>query len=147
MRKKGLSEVIVRAVMSLYDGAKTRVTVGSAYSEEFEVNVGVHQGSVLSPLLFAIVVDVITENARRGVVNELLYADDLVIMSEDMEDLKERFWNWKNALESKGLTLSLPRSSIDDLVFSMFPSNFVKLSYKINLIKNRFVTLFFIRFS
>ena len=84
MRKKGLSEVIVRAVMSLYDGAKTRVRVGSAYSEEFEVKVGVHQGSVLSPLLFAIVVDVITENARRGVVNELLYADDLVIMSEDM---------------------------------------------------------------
>ena len=91
MRKKGLSEVIVREVMSLYDGAKTRVRVGSAYSEEFEVKVGVHQGSVLSPLLFAIVVDVITENARRGVVNELLYADDLAIMSEDMEDLKERF--------------------------------------------------------
>ena len=91
MRKKGLSEVIVRAGMSLYDGGKTRVRVGSAYSEKFEVKVGVHQGSVLSPLLFAIVVDVITENARRGVVNELLYADDLVIMSEDMEDLKERF--------------------------------------------------------
>ena len=40
MRKKGLLEVIVRAVMSLYDGAKTRVTVGSAYSVEFEVKVG-----------------------------------------------------------------------------------------------------------
>ena len=45
------------------------------------------------------------------------------------------------------LTLSLPRSSIDDLVFSVFTSNFVKLSYKISLLKNRFVTLFFIRFS
>ena len=56
MRKKGLSKVIVRAVMSLYDGAKTRVRVGSAYSEEFEVKLGVHQGSVLSSLLFAIVV-------------------------------------------------------------------------------------------
>ena len=31
--------------------------------------------------LFAIVVDVITENARRGSANELLYADDFVIMS------------------------------------------------------------------
>ena len=45
------------------------------------------------------------------------------------------------------LTLSLPRSSIDDLVFSVFLSNFFKLSYKISLMKNRFVTLFFIRFS
>ena len=103
MRKKGLSEIIVRAVKSLYDCAKTRVGVGSAYSKEFQVKVGVHQGSVLSPLLFVIVVDVVTENARRGVVNELLYADDVVIMRKTMEDLKERFWNWKAALESKGL--------------------------------------------
>ena len=53
MRKKGLSEVMVMvpAVISLYDDAKTRVRVGSAYSKEFEVKVGVHQGSVLSPLL------------------------------------------------------------------------------------------------
>ena len=87
--------------MSLYDGAKTKVRMGSAYSEEFEVKVGVHQEYVLSPLLFAIVADVITENARRGVVNELLYADDLVIMSKDMEHLKERFWNWKDALRVK----------------------------------------------
>ena len=76
MRKKGISEEIVREVMNLYDGAKTRVRVGCAYSEEFEVKVGVHRGSVLSSLLFAIAVDVITENARRGVINELLYADD-----------------------------------------------------------------------
>ena len=40
-------------------------------------------------------VDVITENARRGVVNKLLYAEDLVLMSKTMEDLKKRFWNWK----------------------------------------------------
>ena len=45
------------------------------------------------------------------------------------------------------LTLSLPRSSTDDLGFSVFTSNFFKLSYKISLLKNRFVTLFFIRFS
>ena len=83
---------MVRAVLSLYDGVKTRVRVGSAYSEEFEVKVVVYQGSVLSPLSLAIIVDVITENAR-GVVNELLYADDLVLMGEDMEDLKEKFWN------------------------------------------------------
>ena len=77
--------------MNLYDGAKTRVRMGSAYSEEFKIKVGVHQGSVLSPLLCAIIVDVISENATMGVVNELLYADDLVIMTESMEDLKERF--------------------------------------------------------
>ena len=112
MRKKGLSDVMARAVMSLYDGAKTRVRVGSAYFEEFEVKVGVHQGSVLTPLLFAIVVDVITENARRGVMNELTYADDLVIMSETMEDLKERFWNGKDVLESKDLKVNTRKTKV-----------------------------------
>ena len=112
MRKKGLSEVIVRAVMGLYNGVKTRVRVGSSYSEEFEVKVGVHQASVLSPLLFAIVVDVISENEERGVVNELLYSDDLILMSETMEDLKERFWNWKDALESKGLKVNTRKTKL-----------------------------------
>ena len=41
MRKKNLSKVMVWAVMSLYDGAKKRVRVGSSYLEEFEVKVGV----------------------------------------------------------------------------------------------------------
>ena len=49
MRKKGIPEAMVMAVMSLYEGAKTRVRVGLVLSEEFGVKVGVHQGSVFSP--------------------------------------------------------------------------------------------------
>ena len=56
---------------------------------------------MLSPLLFAIVVDFVTESARRGLVNESLYADNLVLMSETMKELREKFWNWKDALERK----------------------------------------------
>ena len=47
----------------------------------------------LQPLLFAIVVNVVAENARRDVVNELLYADGLVLMSETIKDLNKKFWN------------------------------------------------------
>ena len=56
MRKKGIPDVLVRSVMSLYDGAKTRVRVDSELSEEFEVKVRMHQGSVLSYFPFAVVV-------------------------------------------------------------------------------------------
>ena len=34
--------------------------------------------------------DVITENAK-GLMNEILYADDLVLISESMENLREKF--------------------------------------------------------
>ena len=43
MRRRGIPEGMVRAVMSLYEGAKTRVRVGLELSKEFEVRVGVHQ--------------------------------------------------------------------------------------------------------
>ena len=52
-----------------------------------EVNVGVHQGSVLSPLLFTIVVDVVTNVMIEGTLQEILYADDLLLIAETMEEL------------------------------------------------------------
>ena len=70
--------------MSLHRGAKTIVGVRSELSKEFLLQVGVHQGSVLSPLLFAIAVDAITENA-------VLYADDLVLMSASIEHFRKKF--------------------------------------------------------
>ena len=74
--------MLVQAVMSLYEGSRTKDRVGSGTSEEFWVRVGVHQGSVLSPLIFVNVVDVVTEHAREGLLNEISYADDLVLISE-----------------------------------------------------------------
>ena len=51
MRKKGISETTVSSVISLYEGAKTRVRVDSELSEELEAEVGMYQGSVLSPFI------------------------------------------------------------------------------------------------
>ena len=55
LRKLGVDEWIVRLVQGMYSSARSRVHVGEGYCEEFEVKVGVHQGSVLSLLLFIIV--------------------------------------------------------------------------------------------
>ena len=92
--------------------AMTRVRVGTGLSDKFSVKVGVHQGSVLSPLLFAVVVDVVTENAREGLLNEILYADDLVLVSESMEDLRTKFEKWRKAFESKGMKVNLGKTKL-----------------------------------
>ena len=65
----------MRAVMSLYKRAKV----------EFEVELGVTQGTVLSPLFFGIMVDVVTESLRDGLLTQILHADDLVLMNERLE--------------------------------------------------------------
>ena len=48
--------------------------------EELWVLVGVHQGNVLSPLVFAIAVGVIMVYEKEGLMSEILCADDLVLM-------------------------------------------------------------------
>ena len=57
LRKLGVEEWIVQLVQGMYANARS---VGEGYSEEFEVKVGVHQGSVLSPLLFIIVLEALS---------------------------------------------------------------------------------------
>ena len=86
LRKKRLPEVLKKAVMSLYEGSRTKVRVGLGLLEKFGVRVIVHQGSVISPLIFAIVIDAVTEQVKKGILNEILYANDLVLMSENLED-------------------------------------------------------------
>ena len=98
--------------MSVYEGSKMKVKVGSEFSKKFYVVVGVHQGSVLSPLLFAIMVGVVTENARECLMKEVLYADDLVLISEMIEGLKERFLKWRSGLESKGLKVNCEKMKV-----------------------------------
>ena len=59
-------------------------------SKAFSVRVGRHQGSVLSPLLFIIVLEALSREFKEGLPMELLYADDLVLMAESEELLLEK---------------------------------------------------------
>ena len=72
MKKKCSPEILVKTVMSVYEGAETKVRFGSGLSEEFSVKVGVHQGSVLSSLLFGMVIYEVTENARKGWMKQIV---------------------------------------------------------------------------
>ena len=51
-------------------------------------------------LFFAILEDVVTELAKDRVLSELLYADDIVLMSETIEGLSNTFLRWKEAFEN-----------------------------------------------
>ena len=59
MRKLKIDEWLVRIVQSMYKEVRSRMRAGDEYSNSFDVRVGVHQGSVLNPLLFVIVLEAI----------------------------------------------------------------------------------------
>ena len=70
---------------------KTSVKIDCKQAKEFEVKVGVHQGSVLSPLLFTMVMEKTTEDVRKGGVKEVLYADDLVLLGDSWKKVEKRY--------------------------------------------------------
>ena len=59
------SECYVRIIKDMYDGATTTGRSAAGLAEEFKVGVGLHQGSALSPFLFAIIMDKLTEDIRK----------------------------------------------------------------------------------
>ena len=90
----------------MYDGATTTVRSAARLTEEFEVGVGLHQGSALSPFLFAIIMDKLTEDIRKDAPWDMLFADDIVLSSQSHRELEHDLEIWRNALERRGLKVS-----------------------------------------
>ena len=76
-KANGCLEKMVRVITSLYKRCRTKVVCAAGESEYLNIQVGLHQGSALSPFSFAIVVDTVANSVKRGQPEELLYADDL----------------------------------------------------------------------
>jgi len=112
MRKLGVEEWLVSAVMSMYRGAKTVVRTVYDNSSGFEVKVGMHQGSALSPLLFVIVMEAISREFRVALRWELLYADESVVIAETEEDLIKRLNEWNNNVENRGMRVDMNKTKV-----------------------------------
>ena len=112
LRSLGVEEWAVRVIQAMYANARSRVRVNGEYSEEFGVGVGVHQGSVLSPLLFIIVLEALSREFRTGVPWELLFADDLVVIADTLEGCIAKLRAWKSSMERKGLRVNMKKTKI-----------------------------------
>ena len=112
LRRVGVEEWIINVIKSMYEGGTTSVRMNGEESENFEVKVGVHQGSVLSPILFNIVMQAIAENVKNGLPWELLYADDLVLMAESKAELEKRLLEWIMRLKEKGLRVNIDKTKV-----------------------------------
>src|SRR6218665_1843395 len=103
----------------MYVDAKTAVRIGTGTTGGFEIRVGVHQGSCLSPLLFIIVMDAVSEHIDREVPWGMLYADDLALAEQTETGMQNRFGDWQRTLECKGLKVNINKT--ETMVCSKVP--------------------------
>ncbi|KAK3509103.1 hypothetical protein QTP70_020311 [Hemibagrus guttatus] len=106
MRKSGVAEKYVRVVQDMYERSRTVVRCAVGQTEEFKVEVGLHQVSALSPFLFAIVMVQLSEEVRQESPWTMMFADDIVICSESGEQVEENLERWRFALERRGMKVS-----------------------------------------
>jgi exonuclease III len=116
LRKQGVNEQLVKAVQVLYKDSKSAVRImtnaGAKVGQHFEVSAGVHQGSVLSPLLFICVMEEATKLIRKGAPWEMLFADDLAITAEDQGELEQQLEKWKESFEAIGLRVNVAKTKV-----------------------------------
>jgi hypothetical protein len=65
----------------MYDNVVTSVQTSDGDTNDFLINIGLHQGLALSPYLFALVTDEVTRDIQGGIPWCMLFADDVVLVN------------------------------------------------------------------
>ena len=94
----GYQPSVIASLQSLFDHNTAQLVINQQRSTPFGQPAGVLQGSVLSPMLYSVFIDPITDALRTGplltlpnghTINCLLYADDIVLIANNPISLKQ----------------------------------------------------------
>ena len=111
LRWMGAPESEVKMVEAMYEN--TTGVVGSCMSKEFHVNNGLRQASALSPLLFILVMGLISRKiSTTDVLKKIMYADDIVIVAEHREKLQGALEEWNEMFKKHGLKMNFDKTEV-----------------------------------
>ena len=88
-RESNVPEKYVRLIQDMYTGCQPKVRSAECENISFNVDVGLHQVSALSPYLFLILTDVLTEGVRKEVPEYMMFADNIVVYEDKEVDMTE----------------------------------------------------------
>jgi len=127
LRMYGVRGKLLNGIKSMYEESKACVRVKGQLSAWFEIKSGVRQGCVMSPWLFNVFMDAVMKEVRMGTrnigvrlevngnewrVSDLLYADDVVFMSETEAELRSMIECFNNVSNRRGLRVNASKSKV-----------------------------------
>ncbi|CAK1596411.1 unnamed protein product [Parnassius mnemosyne] len=111
LRSKLVPETYVEIVRDMYRNSDSIVRTAVGDTTLFSITVGVHQGSVLSPYLFSVILDELSASVQKLPQPWLLmYADNIALVDGDKGRLTRRVHAWREALENGGLKLNVAKT-------------------------------------
>ena len=123
LKEMGIPDHFTCLLRNLYARQEATVRTGHGTTDWFQIGKGVHQGCILSPCLFNLCAEYITQNAgldevQAGIkiaernINNLRYADDTTLMAESEEELKSLLMKVKEESGKVGLKLNIQKTKI-----------------------------------
>ena len=99
-------EKYVLLLQDIYEESETVVKCAIGITESFKFKVRLHQRSALSPFLFSVTMDRLTDKVRREPPWTMLFTNDIMICEETREEVEGRLESWRYALERRGTKVS-----------------------------------------
>ena len=96
----------ITLIKDMYNNVVTSVRTSDVDTDDFPIKIGLHQGSALSPYLFALVMDEVTRDIQGDIPWCMLFADDVVLVDDSRTGVNRKLELWRQTLESKGFRLS-----------------------------------------
>ena len=90
----------------MYKESETQIRTPADRSESSIVTVGVHQGSALSPFIFTIIMDTLTDNVRKRASEDMMFTDDVVLCGRERKVEEDQLEGWRRSLEDYGLKVN-----------------------------------------
>jgi hypothetical protein len=80
LQKHKVSTIYITLIKDMYDNVVISVQTSDGDTNDFPINIGLHQGSALSPYLFAL--DEVTRDIQGDIPWCMLFADDVILVDE-----------------------------------------------------------------
>lgn len=139
LRKNNIQGKLLELIINIYKKTKCAIKIGGACTEYFDYTRGVRQGCPLSPILFNLYVNDIFELMNHNndsnvylnkdiLINALMYADDLILLSDTPEGLQKQIDKLSNYCDQWKLNINLKKTKI--MVFNR-GNKLIKSTFKV----------------